>query len=348
MTDKCEKQSDHSTTPHIFCKDEIEEITNRPSFQEDLIQAISKGFVAFDQGDFFAAPVQTLGAPPMAAFVEAVENYAAQTCVKSGYFRNNPYYVIKVASGGHPIPNSGLMQLYSQSNGQLVALLLDDGILTELRTAAVGALVSQLVSPVHDIQRVGVLGTGVQARYQLRMLQRVTKCRAMGVYGRSGSETYRAEMLLEGWTDIQCYEDPDELLRQCNVVITTTSARSPLLQMEQLGGSADKTIMKCRLLICIGSDAPGKGEVSDCILNHADLLVADHIEQSVERGEFQRLSPGKKESICSLGQLIQTKALHRSSNDDDRFIVFDSSGVALQDCVIAQMIYETLTKQRAL
>ena len=64
--------------------------------------------------------VQTLGAPPMAPFIDGVENYCAQTCVKSGYITGESHYVIKVASGGHPHPNSGSMQLYSQTTGKSV------------------------------------------------------------------------------------------------------------------------------------------------------------------------------------------------------------------------------------
>ena len=120
--------------PKIVGLDEIERITSSSFFQKELIDAISEGFEAYHRGEFFAAPIQTLGLPPF-PFHDGVENYAGQTCVKSGYFRNSPYYVIKVASGGHPLQNSGLMQVYSQRTGRLQALLFDEGILTELRTA---------------------------------------------------------------------------------------------------------------------------------------------------------------------------------------------------------------------
>ena len=332
------------TPPAIFTKDVIEPVASHPSFQDDLIQAISDGFVAFEQGDFFAAPIQTLGAPPMAPFgkVEEGDQYAAQTCVKSGYFRNNPFYVIKVASGGYPFENSGLMQVYSQSTGRLEALLLDEGILTELRTAAVGALATKLLGKRQN-PRIGVLGTGVQARYQLQCLQCVIKSRSLCVYGRSTekSKNYVQDVNAFGWEDVICLEQPDDLLRECDVVVCTTSARSPLLGC----GIQDEENIRCRLLVCIGADAPGKQEVHERILRRADLLVADHPEQSLERGEFQFVHDIKNE-ICSLGNLIRTKALHRQGDDDDRLIVFDSSGLALQDCVVSQMVFNALVKQK--
>jgi ornithine cyclodeaminase/alanine dehydrogenase-like protein (mu-crystallin family) len=337
--------SDH-ISPKIFTKEQIERVTKTPSFQNDLMQGISDGFVAFYRGDFFAAPIQTLGAPPMAPFGnDGDAAYAAQTCVKSGYFRNNPYYVIKVASGGHPWKeNSGLMQVYSQATGRLDALLLDDGILTEIRTAALGSLAVKLLSSPSMVECIGVVGTGVQARYQLDMLQRVVSTRSLLVYGRCPDkrQAFIKEMEQQGW-NVQSAEEPDELLTSCQVVVTTTNARSPVLGVSDEKISAE---MKCRLIICIGADAPGKGELSEALLGAATLRVADHPEQSLERGEFQRLrGEDLRNSICPLGKLLQDKYLHGHDDEDCRLVIFDSSGVALQDCVVAQMVYQSLLQE---
>lgn len=89
--------------PKIYSLEDIEKVVSTPEFRAKLIDGIQDGFVAFEDGKFFAAPIQTLGLPPF-PFVE-VEDYAAQTCVKSGYFRGHDHYVIKVASGGYPIPS---------------------------------------------------------------------------------------------------------------------------------------------------------------------------------------------------------------------------------------------------
>jgi hypothetical protein len=88
--------SPQQLVPRIYTLIDIEKVTCLPSFQGALIEAISNGFVGFAQNRFFTAPIQTMGAPPMAAFdADEREEYAAQTCVKSGYFKGNPYYVIK-------------------------------------------------------------------------------------------------------------------------------------------------------------------------------------------------------------------------------------------------------------
>ena len=127
---------------------------------------------------------------------------------------------------------------------------------------------------------------------------------------------------------VETVADPNELLRQCDVVLTTTTARLPVLT------DYSDSSCRARLLICIGSDAPGKTEVAPSILRQAKLRLADSAAQSRQRGEFQ----GFDGDIVNLGDWIQQK----DHTPVDGLVVFDSSGVALQDCVIAQMVYESL------
>ena len=237
------------------------------------------------------------------------------------------------------ILDSGLMQVYSQKTGRLQALLLDEGILTELRTAAVGALAAKLLAP--KIETIGIVGSGVQARFQLDMLTSVTDCRTVLVWGRTPSnvDTLVSEMSSKGW-NISAAESPDQLLQCADVIITTTPSREAIL-----GNSSLETRKSGLTIICIGADAPGKHELNPALVAKADLLVADTTAQSVERGEFQTaVADGlvTKDALVPLGQLIQQEDLHRKGVvvDDNRFIIFDSSGVALQDCVISSLVIE--------
>lgn len=333
--------SNKQELPSIYTLEQIETAIAKPSFAKDLIRGIEEGFVALEKGEFFACPIQTMGIPPF-PFVET-EGYAAQTCVKSGYFKGQEYYVIKVASGGYPMPNSGLMQVYSQSTGKLKAMLLDDGVLTEIRTAAVGSIACKFLGP-SIIEVIGLVGTGVQARYQLRMLPTVTNCRTVLVWGRSPIKTqiFVEELSAEGW-DIQVTDQIDDLLRECDLIITTTCSREPLLGKDLTCLSARKK--KGLHITCIGSDAPGKMELTPDLVAKADLLVADTVQQSCERGEFQvavRDGWVQQESIISLGKMIENEHLHRKSEDDSRLTIFDSSGIALQDCVVAGMTFKAM------
>jgi len=233
------------------------------------------------------------------------------------------------------------MQVYSQKTGRLEALLLDEGILTELRTAAVGALAAQLLAP-KKLERIGIVGTGVQAKYQLDMLSVVTDCRAVLVWGRTSSkvDSFSTEMASKGWK-ISAVDSPDKLLGDTDLIITTTPSREIVL-----GKSTLETRKSGLTIICIGADAPGKYELNPELVAQATLLVADCRLQSNERGEFQKaIADGAvtSESLISLGQLIQNEDLHRKEVDN-RLIIFDSSGVALQDCVVSSLALKHLRK----
>jgi ornithine cyclodeaminase len=231
------------------------------------------------------------------------------------------------------------MQVYSQTTGKLEALLLDEGILTELRTAAAGALAASLLAP-RRIEAIGMLGTGVQARYQLQFLTQVTPCRRVLVWGRTPQkvERFRQDMTKEGWS-VEIVKDSDDLLLNCDLIVTTTSSREPLL------GKKITNRRKAQHITCIGADAPGKTELDLKLVCEADLLVADCLLQTQERGEYERaIRDGlvKVDTIVELGSLVGHQDLARTTLYDERLTIFDSSGVAVQDCVIAKMTYHAL------
>lgn len=287
------------------------------------------------------------------------DNYQAQTCVKSGYVTGASHYVIKVASGGYPMKNSGLVQLYSQVTGRLEMILLDEGLLTELRTAAAGAVSARLLSPDLDgdeMACIGMLGTGIQARYQLRYLAHVTTCRRVRVWGRTEAyvKKFIADLKAEGW-DVASVDSPQKLLSTtehdfyCPLIITTTSAREPLLKLVE-----SKKRAQPLHITCIGSDATGKMEIDPALVATADLLVTDSRLQARERGEYEEaLVKGlvSLDNVLELGELVQRKDLHRrkeggNREEDCRFTIFDSSGVAVQDCVIATMFLQKELQDR--
>ena len=331
-----------SSPPIQICTlEEIEEVVSSSTFAVSLIDAIQSGFAAYSRGKFNAGVIQTLGAPPMAPFVADCPNYAAQTCVKSGYITGSEYYVIKVASGGTPHENSGLMQVYSQRTGKLAVLLLDDGLLTEIRTAAAGALAAKMFAPtLKETDAVGMLGSGIQARFQLRYLANVTDCRNVLVWGRTEEKVnqYKRDMEAEGW-QVQTTDDPQRLLRECMLIVTTTSSREPILRLDGI----DTERLNCHIN-CIGADASGKMELDPMLVAASDLLVADCKKQTRERGEFEEAIA---KGLVSLDQVVEignaSSIDGEPSTPDRRLSIFDTSGVAVQDCVVAEMVMKALS-----
>ena len=97
--------------------------------------------------------------------------------IKYGYITGDEYYVIKIASGFWNneqlgISNGqGMMLLFKQQTGQCEAILLDDAYLTDVRTAVAGAICAELFT--NEVNCIGVLGTGLQARMQVQYLKNI-------------------------------------------------------------------------------------------------------------------------------------------------------------------------------
>lgn len=231
--------------------------------------------------------------------------------------------------------NTGNLQVYSQRAGALEYLLLDDGVLTEHRTAAAGAVAARRCCR-HPITKIGMVGTGVQARYQLRYLQHVTDCRQVLVWGRTieNVQAYQKEMEQAGWT-VEMAKDPSELVTGCDLIVTTTSGRDSIV-------FDHPKRRRQQHITCIGADAPGKQELDPQLLAQSNVLIADAIAQTRVRGEFQtviREGTVAVSSIVEMGTFLSTE-----QPADVGWTVFDSSGVAFQDCAVASLVGKLLAK----
>ena len=295
----------------------------------DIIPTIETGFVAYSQGKAIVPPVGEL----------LLKNPPGEIHIKYGYLTGEPYYVIKIASGFYDNPqlnlpaNNGMMLLFSQKTGALESILLDEGHLTEVRTAAAGAIAARHIGP-QSIQRIGIVGTGEQARAQLRFLSQITDCRDVTVWGRQEEKLtlYKEEMETEGYV-IDTTMDTSEVAAKCNLIVTVTPSTVPLLTANQ--------IRKGTHITAVGSDTRDKQELDSAILKQADVVVADSIAQCLERGEIARAIQNgdlTATDAMELGDVIAGKVQGRTQ--DDQITVADLTGVAVQDIQIATMIHE--------
>ena len=198
-----------------------------------------------------------------------------------------------------------------------------------------GAVVAKHLAP-QQIERIGIVGTGIQARLQLQHLAPVTSCRQVLVWGRGEEQLarYRADMEPYGF-DVATTRHAPEILQTCNLVVTTTPATDPLLYAADLRTGTHIT--------AVGSDTPTKQELDAAILAQADLVVADSIVQCRSRGEIhQALVQGEitEAALVELGEIILGHQAGRSG--DSQITVADLTGVAVQDIEIATAVYEHL------
>jgi ornithine cyclodeaminase len=298
----------------------------------DITPLIEEGFVAYSQGNSVVPPVGEM----------IFENPPGETHIKYGYIKEDDFFVIKIVSGFNEnfkldLPSSsGLVLLFYQKSGMLASVLLDEGYLTNVRTAAAGRIVAKYLAP-KKITSIGVFGTGIQARMQVSYLETVTSCKDVVAWGLPSDDfdSYKCDMEALGYRVTTTLRSED-VTRNCNLIITATPSIKPLILSSQVQRGTHITAM--------GSDTPMKQELDPKILEMADILVSDSILQSKVRGEIsQALQNGiiREEKIVELGDVINSSDLKRVS--DDQITVCDLTGVAVQDVQIAKAVHNALS-----
>jgi ornithine cyclodeaminase len=308
-------------------------IIDLPSIQEylktiDSIPLIEEGFVAYSSRKAVIPPIGEL----------LFENPPGEVHIKYGYLKETPYYVIKIASGFYKNPklglrsSQGLMMLFSQRTGELLAILLDDGHLTDIRTTIASMITLKYLAP-ENVIAIGIIGTGTQARLQLEFLHQVSDCKNIIIWGRNKSSCLAFQKEFQNSSfNIRVADSISSLAQSCSVIITTTPSTIPLLQYEDLSPGTHIT--------AIGSDTSEKIELSPLIIKNADLVISDSISQSQSRGEvYQARKHGtlNENKLIELGTLIQNPSQGRVN--DKQLTVADLTGVAVQDIMIATAIF---------
>lgn len=306
-----------------------------------MLREIEAGFVLYSQGLVTVPPVGFLH----------LDEPPGDVHIKYGYVAGDEYYVLKMASAfynnrelGLPV-GDGLLLVFSQKTGELKLILLDKCWLTDMRTAAAGAVAARHLA-ANSIAHIGIVGTGVQAKLQLELLRGVVDCNSCFIWGRDPEKAQkmisalRAKETIRAWgLDIKLAISLDELVSQCNLIVTTTSARSPLIRADQVRKGTHVTAM--------GSDDYGKQELDAELLGKADLVVADSIAQCVDHGECRaavREAQIEEDAILELGNVIKNPAIGRTS--EDQISIADLTGVAIQDIQAAKVVDNALREEQ--
>src|SRR5215218_1480459 len=146
----------------------------------DLVRLMEEAFAAFSRGEAIVPPPGEL----------LFENPPGEVHIKYGYLKAGETYVVKIASGFWHNPerglssSDGLLLVFRKETGELAAVLNDRGHLTDLRTAAAGAVAAKYLAP-ERVDAIGVLGCGIQADLQVQLLQSVRPCHDIVVWGRN-------------------------------------------------------------------------------------------------------------------------------------------------------------------
>src|SRR5881398_1902662 len=268
-----------------------------------------------------------------------VPNSGAEVHVKGAHLQGSRFFTIKVASGSYANPErglrvgSGIVLVLDSTTGFPKAVLFDNGYLTDLRTGAAGALAADLLAR-HEVDRVGIIGVGTQARHQLGALLGVRKPERVIAFGRSEAKATRFAQDMERLHGIRVLpaKTVEQAVRGSDVVITVTPSREPLVRAKWVSPGTHIT--------AVGADGPDKQELDVEVLKNADKVVADRLDQCIRFGEIHHaieagvLRPG--DVYAELGEIAA--GLNRGRTSDQEITVADLTGVGVQDAAVAELV----------
>jgi ectoine utilization protein EutC len=271
-----------------------------------------------------------------------LEDVRGEVHIKSAYLRGRENYVIKVASGfyrnparGLPVGN-GLMLLFEAETGLLRCILFDNGFITEMRTAAAGAVSAKYLAR-DPVETVGLVGSGTQARYQLRALLEVRSVGEVRVWSPHPDHVrdYVAEMsALFPHIRLRAVASCEQAVRGSDIVVTATPSRAPLVRADWVSPGTHIT--------ALGSDGPDKQELEVGVLKIADRIFCDSTSQCEKLGEVHHgLAAGAitRQSITGeLGEIILGRRAGRES--DAEITIADLTGLGVQDAAAAALVFE--------
>lgn len=314
------------------------ELRDCVSLDSETVAVVEQAFAALATGGVIMPPILSMDIPERHGEVD----------VKTAYVPGLPGFAIKMSPGFFNNPSlglpslNGLMVLFSSETGIVQAVLLDNGYLTDVRTAAAGAVAARHLAP-REVHTAGVLGAGVQADLQIRALQLERDFQELLVWARDpGKAAAYAERMSEVLQrPARVCASVQQCVQESQLIVTTTPSAEPLIRAEWLHPGLHITAM--------GSDAAGKNELEPGVILRAHRFVCDRLAQSRSNGELrnaigQGLIPAEM-NFDELGELCAGQKVGRE--DDTQITVCDLTGTGVQDTAIASHAM-AVAKQKAL
>ena len=260
---------------------------------------------------------------PMPMHLDLSAGGAGEVHIKSSYRRGAPHFALKIA-GTYARRPYGSIVLVSVETGETIAFFDDGGYLTDLRTAAVAAMVARELGRKDSV--LGVLGTGVQARLQAELHAAVLPLAEVHVWGRDAGRAAGCAreigVKLPG-VRVVVSPSPAEVAAAAALIVTATASRAPLLEARDVRPGTHVS--------AVGSDTPGKQELDSEILRSAALLLVDSRTQCAKLGELQH-------ALSEKDRAIEIGAFCASPSGWDRggTTVADFTGLGVEDLFIAE------------
>ena len=300
------------------------------------IEAVKAGFIAHARGQVHCPePVQIV-------FRDDRQEQHGECHVKSAIWNGRPYAAVKIASGSYRnaargLPGAGgMIVLIATDTGLPEAILHDECWLTNVRTAAAGALAAGL-KPVSKDATLGVIGTGTQAEIQATMISAHLGLGSVSVWGRSAAKAAAlAERLKAGGLAANAMDTVRDVCHSSAIVVTTTPVTEPIVHLEDVPDTLH--------IVAVGADTPGKTELDPRILGRAHTIVTDDHRECLHHSEFGaavRAGAVAEDSDCSFGEMLSLASPDPRMARDGISVV-DLTGMGVQDLAIAMVTLNAL------
>lgn len=275
--------------------------------------------------------------------------------IKSGWLKNQKIFGLKLVSWfadnakkGLPLLQ-GTVMVFDDQTGQLTGLV-DGTYITGIRTGAAGAIGAYLLAR-KDSKNVLLVGAGHVAYFQivalLHLFPNLEKIMVFDPMNVEQAERFVHDLperlkndfyLSVDGIEISAVREIAKATQLADIVITVTPSRKPMIQRQW--------VKKGTHFSCIGADMAGKQEIDGHILKDAKIFV-DDIQQCIHVGEcelpIQEGLISEKDIIGEIGDILVGKCSGRTSDED--ITVFDATGTALLDLIVAAKAIEIANQQ---
>lgn len=291
--------------------------------------------VACVEEAFAALVTKAVAMPPILRL--DIPEHRGEVDVKTAYVPGLDGFTIKISPGFFDNPKlglaslNGLMILFSAKTGLIEALLLDNGYLTDMRTAAAGAVAAKHLART-DAKLATIFGAGRQARLQLEALTLVRPIAAARIWARDADKAGATARALSTSLHMPVIAvcDPRAAVAGADIIVTTTPAGSPILMEGWLEPGQHVTAM--------GSDSEHKNELDPRLLLESSY-IADRLSQTRRLGELHHAIRAKliapEAEFAELGGVIAGQAAGRT--DARQITIADLTGTGVQDTAIANL-----------
>jgi len=268
-----------------------------------------------------------------------------------GDFRAMPAYIERMEACGikwvnvHPrnrrfgLPAVMAIIILSNPQNGFPLAIMDGTLITNLRTGAAGGIAAKYLAR-KDSSVVGLVGCGVQARTQLLALKELFEIKSVYIWGKDSACIKRFLKDTKSFgLNIKAKDKISDCVKDADIVITTTPVRSPIVKSEWIKPGTH--------INAVGADAKGKEELEPALLKRAKIIVDDQ-RQAIHSGEINvPISCGiikSKDIYATLGEVLIAKKKGRVSPGE--ITIFDSTGLAIQDVAVANLVYKRALKKK--